>query len=151
MSTEPIAGPITRFVGTWAFLSNFYPAQLDWDGVTYRTAEHAFQAGKTMDAERRMWIAQAKSPSEAKQRGQRVRPRPDWDTVSRYQVMLEVLRAKFGCDPERIRRLMLTGDRDLIEGNNWHDTHWGVCWCPNHRVGENHLGRLLMQVREELR
>lgn len=42
---------------------------------------------------------------------------------------------------------MLTGDAELIEGNNWGDTFWGVC---NGR-GENMLGKLLMEIRDYLR
>ena len=42
-------------------------------------------------------------------------------------------------------RLINTGDAILIEGNTWGDTYWGVC----DGVGENRLGKLLMEVREE--
>lgn len=147
----PVTDPIERFQGSWAFLSNFYPAELVWQGVTYRTSEHAFNAGKTTDPERRLWVAAASTPGEAKLRGRQLRLRPEWDEKVRYQVMAEVLEAKFSFDPERIRRLMLTGNRLLVEGNDWHDVHWGVCSCRNHGFGENHLGRLLMELREKLR
>ena len=43
--------------------------------------------------------------------------------------------------------LKYTGDAELIEGNNWGDTFWGVC----NGVGENHLGKLLMARRAQLR
>ena len=42
--------------------------------------------------------------------------------------------------------LVDTGDQPLIEGNTWGDRFWGVCGG----TGMNHLGRLLMEVREEL-
>ena len=42
-----------------------------------------------------------------------------------------------------------TGNLVLEEGNGWHDTFWGVDLKTGE--GENHLGRILMQVREELR
>ena len=44
-------------------------------------------------------------------------------------------------------KLLGTGDTYLEEGNTWNDTFWGVC----NGVGENNLGRILMEVREELR
>lgn len=61
--------------------------------------------------------------------------------------MEELLRIKFsGIDPFLTRALLETGDAELIEGNTWNDTFWGVC----NGEGENNLGRLLMKVREEL-
>ena len=50
---------------------------------------------------------------------------------------------------------MATGDKYLTEGNNWHDNYWGVCKCNSSKcldkVGRNKLGKILMQIREELR
>ena len=57
-----------------------------------------------------------------------------------------LLRQKFG-DAWLRAKLLATGDAELIEGNYWHDTFWGMC----NGKGENHLGRLLMEVRSELR
>ena len=48
--------------------------------------------------------------------------------------------------PELRTKLADTEDEELIEGNTWNDTYWGVC----RGVGENHLGKLLMEVREML-
>jgi predicted NAD-dependent protein-ADP-ribosyltransferase YbiA (DUF1768 family) len=42
--------------------------------------------------------------------------------------------------------LKATGDEELVEGNWWNDTFWGVC----NGVGENNLGKLLMKIRAEL-
>ena len=60
--------------------------------------------------------------------------------------MLTGLRKKFA-DPELRNLLLATGDEELIEGNYWGDTYWGVC----NGVGQNKLGKLLMQVREEIK
>jgi len=44
-------------------------------------------------------------------------------------------------------KLLETDNRQLVEGN-WHgDTFWGACGGK----GQNHLGKILMEVREELR
>lgn len=142
---------IEHFRGQWAFLSNFFPAVLVWDGMTFPTGEHAFNAGKTLDPGQRRWIAAAPTPREAKIRGRSVELRDGWDVKARYEVMAEVLYAKFACRAERTEMLLSTGTRLLVEGNDWHDTHWGVCSCRNHGWGDNHLGRLLMELREELR
>ena len=63
--------------------------------------------------------------------------------------MLQIVRAKFAQNPDLAARLLRTGDRKLIEGNTWHDVFWGM--DLNTGQGENHLGRILMQVREEMR
>lgn len=144
---------ISQFRGPWAFLSNFHPAALTWENITYPTSEHAFNAGKTTEPDLRRWIAAADTPREAKRRGQLVRLRDRWDDEVRYQVMRDVLRAKFTADPRRIASLLNTGDADLFEGNTWHDQHWGTCHCGLPKCsdpGANHLGRMLMNLRTEL-
>lgn len=143
---------ITRFAGAWAFLSNPFRAVLIWEEISYPTSEHAFHAGKVLDLEHRRKFATMPDWQDAKAYGQTVPLRPGWNETVRYQVMAEVLRAKFTAHPERTRLLLSTGNSYLVEGNTWHDTHWGVCYCRTHQAqGQNHLGRLLMELREELR
>jgi ribA/ribD-fused uncharacterized protein len=128
---------IRSFSGKYRFLSNFYPA-------LGSTVEHHFQAAKAVKAEASAWVMAAPNPGIAKKRGRQVKLRADWNAV-RNDVMLGLLRRKFE-DPELRHLLMSTGDAELIEGNTWGDTYWGVC----NGVGENWLGKLLMQVREEI-
>lgn len=144
---------ITAFHGEWSFLSNFYPAVLTWEGITFPTSEHAFNAGKTLDPDVRQEIAAARTPNQAKLLGRKVQLRPLWDSTVRYQVMEDVLWAKFTCRPERVAALLRTGDAELVEGNTWHDQHWGDCCCVLPKCaapGANHLGRLLMELRATL-
>jgi ribA/ribD-fused uncharacterized protein len=145
---------ITDFRGRYGFLSNFYPCTVDWEQITYPSSEHAFNAGKSVDMGVRMWIAEAPTPKEAKRRGRSVTLRPGWDERVRYEVMAEVLAAKFR-DRELAAALRATGDAVLIEGNMWHDSHWGICLCgrPACQVSakkSNWLGRMLMALRESL-
>lgn len=145
---------IDRFEGRYAFLSNFHPRQVHWEGITYPSTEHAFNAGKSIDMGVRLWVAKAPTPTEAKRRGRSVQLRPHWDERVRFEVMEEVLRVKFS-DPELAAALVATGDAELREGTRWHDLTWGAfCSCGRKacdRPGENHLGRLLMKIRSELR
>lgn len=136
---------IHAFRGQHRFLSNFYLARVRLDGVQYPTVEHAYQAAKTTDEEERKKIRTAGSPGEAKKMGRRVTIRPDWTEI-RIQVMTDLVRQKFAQEPYR-SLLLRTGHCELIEGNRWNDTFWGVC----NGVGENHLGKILMQIRGELR
>jgi len=135
---------IDFFDGPYFFLSNFYASEIEYEGRTYKTVEHAFQAAKALRIEHKIAVQEAAGPGQAKAMGQRVQLRPDWESV-KYTVMLNCLRLKFAKDPLR-SRLLETGEAELVEGNTWGDRVWGVV----DGVGENHLGRLLMQVRREL-
>ena len=135
---------ITRFSGEHRFLSNFYPVQVEFEGLPFRTVEHAYQAAKTTDESLRVYIASLFNAGMAKRRGQLVDLRPDWEEV-KLDIMEGLVRVKFA-DPILAVMLRDTGDAELIEGNTWGDTFWGVC----NGVGENHLGKILMRIRIEL-
>ncbi len=57
--------------------------------------------------------------------------------------------AKFTQNPDLLSKLLATGDAELIEGNTWGDRVWGVDLYRG--AGENHLGKILMRIRDELR
>jgi ribA/ribD-fused uncharacterized protein len=120
-----------------------YESPVEFDGIKYRSAEAAFQAQKLEDKEKRKEYA-GLSGKNAKARGRRAQLRPDWES-SKLKVMEDILRAKFGQNPELMRQLIATGDADISEGNSWGDTYWGV----SGGVGENNLGKLLMKIRAE--
>jgi ribA/ribD-fused uncharacterized protein len=138
-------GPIEKFAGQYHFLSNFYPVTILVQGAAYPTLEHAYQAEKTNNFIHKCQIRMANTPGAAKRLGRVCDMRKDWDDV-KYDVMLRLLRLKFNQLFFK-RMLMQTGERQLIEGNTWGDTYWGVC----DGEGENNLGKLIMQVRKELR
>lgn len=69
----------------------------------------------------------------------------DWDG-RKVAIMRGLLREKFAPGSELAARLLATHPRALVEGNDWGDRFWGVC----RGQGENWLGRLLEQVRDEL-
>lgn len=138
--------PIDRFSGEYRFLSNFYrPCVVIYEGITYSSSEHAFQAAKTTDHEERIAIAMLSSPKDAKGYGRSLKLREGWNDM-KNDVMLDILRLKFKNKDLR-QKLLATGMRPLIEGNNWGDDYWGTV----NGYGENWLGKLLMQVRREIR
>ena len=136
---------IDSFSGQHRFLSNFWSCCIAFDGHSYRTVEHAYQAAKTLDMEDRRRIRNEASAAGAKKRGKHVELRADWEEV-RVDIMRDLLRQKFGTEPLR-SRLLRTGRAKLVEGNWWGDRFWGVC----DGKGKNMLGQLLMEIREELR
>ena len=142
---------ISEFDKEWAFLSNFYWSEIEFEGITYPTNEHFFQAMKTLDINERRAIANCRTPGQAKRMGRRVALRPDWEDI-KESVMLEGLCLKFA-DEQLADWLLETGDEELVEGTTWHDNEWGNCSCPKcaHIEGKNKLGRLLMQVRDMIK
>lgn len=139
MTTEPI----TSFDGKYRFLSNFLYCEVGLDGDLYPSVEHAFQAAKTKNSAMRYRIRMAKTPGQAKRMGRKCVLCEDWEET-KILVMESLLRKKFR-HPNLKRLLLATGDAELIEGNNWGDTFWGVC----NDIGENNLGKLLMKIRSE--
>ena len=122
------------------FLSNFYPATIQHEGLVYPTVENAYQAAKCLDPKERLPFLRC-GPGTAKRLGRAVYCRPDWERV-KLRTMAILLRIKFLSRPLR-QQLLDTGDAELIEGNTWGDTYWGV-YQGN---GFNHLGQLLMMER----
>jgi ribA/ribD-fused uncharacterized protein len=137
---------IAAFEGEYHFLSNFYPAVIVFEGITYPSVEHAYQSAKTTDMNERRRIAAIIDPANAKVAGRKLDYRPDWETV-KFDVMETCVRYKFTHHPELREKLLATGDAELIEGNTWNDRIWGVYQGQ----GENRLGKTLMKVRDELR
>ena len=136
---------IDLFRGEYAFLSNFQKCNIEFEGNIYPTVEHTFQAAKTFDKEERKRILSFTSPIIAKRIGRKVKLRPDWEDV-KCDIMLLLLKKKFE-DPELAEKLLATGDAELIEGNNHGDRFWGMV----NGEGKNILGKLLMEVRDDLR
>lgn len=132
---------IDKFEGEYAFLSNFSEVP-----GTPMTVEHYFQSCKTTDPDEAARIGLAATPGQAKKMGRNpnLHLKPNWEEI-KDGVMLEGLRWKFS-HPDLREKLLATGDAELIEGNFWGDTYWGVC----NGVGKNMLGKLLMQVRDEI-
>jgi len=139
---------ITSFYGEHRFLSNFFMIPVTLDGVEYPSTEHAFQAAKTLDSKEREKVRKAPTCGKAKRMGRTVTLRADWDQI-RLGIMKDLVRQKFSAKtyPDMAEKLLATGEAVLVEGNTWRDTFWGVC----DGKGENHLGKILMEVREELR
>lgn len=141
---------ITKFRGANFFLSNFYPTPVKYQGLTYQNNEAAFQAAKVANTSHRnqqVSFTQL-TPAAAKRKGRHVQLRSDWEKV-KDQVMFDVVYAKFSGNPTLTKKLLATEDAILVEGNTWHDTYWG--YDMRQKRGQNKLGKILMQVRRELR
>lgn len=136
---------INSFRGEYFFLSNFYEIPVEYEGVVYQNNEAAFQAQKCIDKGDRTKFANL-SPNEAKKLGRKIPLREDWEQV-KVSVMREIVRAKFAQNHDLAQKLIATGNAYLEEGNTWGDRTWGTV----NGSGANHLGKILMEIREEIR
>lgn len=155
---------INEFVGPYAFLSNFYefnpPIRVDYfrndcfgvGSITVNSSEVAYQAGKSINPK----MYESLTPMQSKRKGRReticVAKQQVWDEQYKLPLMRRILKLKFDSNhPELQKALLDTGSEELIEGNYWHDNYWGICSCGECKGGENNLGKLLMEIREELK
>ena len=137
------------FRGRLAFCSNLYPKSMFLDGLFFRTREHAFHWGKFADWKIKELIRVQEYAVQAKHEAERHKQyvRPDWYTGYSIEWMKRVVLEFFKQhEPFRVK-LLGTGDEHLEERNNWGDMFWGTV----DGKGRNELGKILMEVREELR
>jgi type I restriction enzyme S subunit len=148
------AAVFCRTQGPFGALSNMargFPISIG--GLEIPSAEALYQALRFPHrADIQQLVLQAKNAWLAKQvaRTHAVESRGDWNSI-RVRVMRWCLRLKTGHAPQRFGAVLLsTGDRPIVELSD-KDTFWGAARAGQRLVGVNALGRLLMEVREELR
>lgn len=131
--------------------SNFQSFQITYKGVKFPTVEHFYQALKSEDPADWEKIAALETPGEAKKQGRWLPLRPDWEE-KKIEIMRLALEQKFSHGTRYHDALMASGDDEIVEWNTWHDQVWGRCVCQKHQgAGENHLGKLLMDIRQKHR
>src|SRR5712671_1069406 len=126
------------------------------DGVSVATAEALYQACRFphLADVQRLIISQT-SPMTAKMRSKPFRneSRPDWNSV-RVAIMRWSLRVKLVQNWDKFRSLLLMTENLPIVEDSRRDDYWGAVAAkddPSVLVGQNVLGRLLMEVREQIR
>jgi ribA/ribD-fused uncharacterized protein len=145
------------------FLSHFFPAPIEMVGQTWTTVEHYYQAQKSDDPAYRQAIRNTVSPGIAKRLAAQPRaprrvsgqswfrkhgtlPRPDWHDV-KLSIMRRADLAKFTQHGDLRELLLATGDAELVEDST-SEPYWGI--GPDGQ-GLNWAGRVIMEVREQLR
>ncbi len=131
--------------------SNFSPHSVHLQGWTWPTSEHYYQAQKyegTPHQDLCTQIRQAPTPEAAAALGRRSSAllRSDWEKIKPH-IMYEVVKAKFSSHADIQAILLATGEALIVEDSPT-DAYWG---CGANRKGKNQLGKILMQVRQELR
>lgn len=138
---------INDFHGQNHFLSNFFECTVNYNGLVFSSAESAFQAQKS-ESPYIQTMMSVFSPLESRRYGRKVKLRRDWEDV-KERIMSEIVYAKFIQHKDLADKLLATGDQELIEGNLWGDTYWGV--DKRTGLGQNNLGKILMNVRNDIK
>ncbi len=127
--------------------SNFSSFAIEWKGKLYPTSEHVYQSEKFEDESMKEQIRNTRSAHDAAKMAEANRNsyRKDWGEI-RLQVMKEVLQTKVAQHSYVKKKLLQSGSRELIE-DSWRDDFWG--W-GEHKNGKNHLGKLWMEIREQV-
>lgn len=141
------------FFNSYEFLSNFYECRVpillaDGQFISAKSAEHAFQALKTVRVSEQLLVLAQATAGKAKRMGRRVTLREGWDSGVNVHTMMYVVSQKFAYNPD-LMELLLKVDEPLIEDNHWHDNYWGHCTCVNcvNVQSRNWLGTILRNIR----
>jgi hypothetical protein len=138
---------IKQFQNEYRWLSNFTPVKIRVGNLTYPSVEHAYMAAKSNERKWKETCATGGfTAGRVKRLSREITLCDNWEEV-KLKVMEGLLRAKFNQEPFKTL-LINTGEQHIQEGNMWNDKFWGICLKTN--KGQNHLGKLIMQIRDEL-
>ncbi len=139
--------PVLFHSGSSNCFSNFSSYEVEWNGLIWKTSEHAYQASKFLDEEIKNEIYGARSAYDSKMLSVKYvdKIRDGWYDM-RLSLMEEIIREKLAQHPHIKKKLLQTESRPIIEASK-DDSFWG--WGPD-RKGENHHGKIWMKLREEL-
>lgn len=131
--------------------SNFSPHWIEMQGENWQTVEHYYQAQKfigTLDEELTPIIKAAHTPEQAAALGRDCRRqlRSNWEQI-KVQVMRKAVLQKFLTHQDIQAILLSTADLLIVEDSP-NDYYWG---CGETKTGDNHLGKILMSVRGEIK
>lgn len=145
---------ITSFRNENYFLSNMFPTKVTVPWGTYECSEAAFQAAKCADETQKTMFINIDGFTAKKlggiygYNGHKIVLRSDWNEIS-YDIMRQVVTAKFS-NNILATKLLATGDEELVEGSK-NDRLWGAVWNGTTWEGENRLGKILMETRQNIR
>ena len=135
---------INKFDNEYIVLSNYYPQNITYKGITYNCAMNAYYGQLISDNLQKKAIANA-TPSRALSMVINSISKIDYSQEEQDNIMYEILKVKFS--DSKLKNLLLQTNQEPLNNNiNWEDTYWGIC----NDEGDNKLGKLLMKLRDEL-
>ena len=132
-----------KFRGEYWFLSNMCECEMKVNGMMFKSLESAFQAFKSKDVEVRRNFCELNG-FESKKLGRKIKLREDWNKI-KLDVMRELIKIKFK-EGSLLSKKLMEVKGEIVEDNEWNDNFWGKV----NGIGENWLGKLLMERRNEL-
>ena len=142
--------------------SNHFMADFEIFGHVYCCVEQYMMAQKALifkDYKRLNEILNSKNPVEMRNIGREVAgfDSQRWDRV-KVKVVKNAVRAKFSQNEALKAKLLATGKKMLVESNP-NDRVWGIGFTKSDKMvmekfekwGENLLGKILSEVRDELK
>jgi len=139
---------IEEFKGEYRWLSNFVPVNIHLNGIDYPSVEHAYMSAKSdKEGWKKFCSNPFNEPPEIKRKSRTIELVENWNDI-KVNVMRTCLIQKFNTEPFKTK-LLNTKNQYIQEGNYWNDKFWGVCLKTND--GENNLGKLIMEIRNQLK
>lgn len=126
-----------------------YECNIEFMGHKFKSVENAYMFAKNPNDKEWLNKCLSMSPGDVKKASRLISVREDWESV-KLSVMYELLKQKFTQEPFRTDLLNTRGE-NIVEGNRWNDTFWGVDVKATPNIGENWLGRLIMDIRTKLK
>ena len=143
-----IPQPVAEEVSDDAFLSNDFPCRIELDGEVFGSASQAYLYFMCKEQDDREKVLAAASPSEAQAAVVGAPVRDGWYFSGSLDAMKDVVEAKFTQNPELAAKLAASDDSALTYKNGGQGKFWSV--DANTGEGENHLGKILMLVKEHI-
>lgn len=134
--------------GELGYLASYSDYGFLKDGVYWKTIEHYYQAHKFEDQKVIDKIIDAETPKIASEigRDRKYAIKENWEEI-KIDIMFDAVLAKFMAHPNLAKKLLDTGDEEIIEETTKED-FWG---CGPKKNGKNMYGKILCKVRDELR
>lgn len=148
---------IRKVKDEFGWLGNMSPYPVKHNGMTYRTTEALFQALRFDDEEIKEAIREQKSPMAAKMKAKKNKDRMVVVPLSGedLEIMRLVLRLKLLQHPILRDDLLATADEEIVEDctkrSSGSGLFWGAALRNGEWIGENWLGLLWMELRNELK
>ena len=152
---HPIRSPLNPLI-------NYWPVKISLDDQEFKSAEHAYlwyYCTEVNEPEIAEQVFRAETAAEAKRLSRNLPYGKDFSlwNEKKLSIMKRILEAKAKCSPLFCKTLMNTRDKLIVEATN--DRFYGAGLSPHLcnttkpqcYPGENHLGRLLMELRDQLK
>lgn len=131
-------------------LDIFFPFEVNFGGVTFPSVGHAFESARSLEES---WVRTCINPNSTKEilyrRHEELEIVPNWNQI-KLKLMFDLITQKYS-DKKLKAELLDTKGQNIEAGGEDASEFWGKNWAVEPNTGENWLGRIIMEVRSNLR